>query len=164
MKLKMTILVAALLLCSGCNAEEEKPIKYVNCKRMDYYNVMDIETNIKIGYQGLDVVNTETIENITLYKSEDVSNEEMTNMVNDMLKAYDEQKKKMEKGKAIEFDYTYDESNITTYGKIDYGKVDVDKLLKEDPSLKDLIEDGKFHVVKMKASYEALGAVCTDLE
>ncbi len=36
MKLKMTILVAALLLCSGCNAAEEKPIKYVNCKRMDY--------------------------------------------------------------------------------------------------------------------------------
>ena len=70
----------------------------------------------------------------------------------------------MQKDKAIEFDYTYDESNITTYGKIDYGKVDVDKLLKEDPSLKDLIEDGKFHVVKMKASYEALGAVCTDLE
>lgn len=159
-------LAVLMLLCTACSAKEpeQEEIKYMNCKRMNYFNIMDVETTIKVGYQGYEAITSETTENLNFYQPENVSEEEMVEMVADIEKQYKEQKEKMKNDQSIEFDYVVGDTYINTHGLIDYRKVDIEEVLKQDENMKDLMTDKKFDVRKLKTNYESLGSICTDLE
>ena len=166
-KAKIIMLITGILL-AGCSntksGESQQEVKYINCKRTDYYDAMEVVTNIKINYQGVEALSTDTKETIHLYKPEGASEEELVTFVDELLKSYDLKVAAAKEDKAITFQYQYKDSTIITKGTIDYTKVNIETLLKDDPELEVLLEDGKVHVSKLKANYEAIGAICTDFE
>lgn len=165
MKLIKLGVVLGMLLCAGCSSNEEKDeLTYVNCKMGKSFNIMDVESNVKIFYDGDKVLRTVSDELVTLYESDDVSEEEMTAYVEELVKSYEEQKKQFEKEEEISFDYEVKDSEISLTTKIDYNKVDLKELLKINPDLESVIVDDYFDISKLKNNYELQGFVCTDLQ
>jgi len=162
MKMKKVLLAIVMMLCVGCNANSKD--KYISCKMMNYYNIMQIESNVKIYYEGTEALRSETTEYINFYETEDMTEEEMTEFIEEIVKNYDKQKKEIEAEDGMTFGYTVDESTITAHSTVDYTKVDVDIVLEQFPEVEDLVHDGKFDIAKLRETYQDLGYTCTDIK
>lgn len=57
-------------------------------------------------------------------------------------------------------DITTNGNRIISDVRINYNKMNLDQLLKDNPSLSSYIEDGKMLLSKMKSQYDAVGLTC----
>lgn len=151
---KLAILVPVLVLSlTGCGTETAKT-GTINCtlSTNDVVNGYSLESSYVINYTGDYVDNVETKEEVTS-ESEDIL-EYFETTLNDTYSAT---------SKAYG-GYTYTVTNengkVISDVTIDYGKMNIDQYVKDQPTLKSYVEDGKLLVDGIKAIYESMGATC----
>jgi len=147
-KILVIIMTTAILLLTGCTAEEEKLMK---CSRT--INQASIQMNMlyNVTYKGNYVTKVESTEEV-------ITDDQAT------LELY---KKQIENTTAIFKDVEHYNHNITINGNkltstitIDYEKIDTDKLIEIDSSMQQLIKDGKVYVEDIESLYSQLGITC----
>lgn len=151
MKKKGLLLVglAVVLLSTGCGKEETKTM---TCTRTGTITEgVNIDLNYKVTYTGkyVDLVETE---------------EKLTSEDQDYLKTYKETVEKMyapyKDVEHYDADITLEKGVLSSKTKIDYSKIDTNKMIEIDSANGALIKDGKIAVEDLKATYESLGTTC----
>ncbi len=149
-KFLAVVMCVGVLFLTGCGAEEEKTLK---CTRTLNQSGIKMDLSYNVSYKGDYVTKVKSVEKI-------ISNDSAT------LEAYKEQlKKTTESVSKIEYydhDVKIDGDTLTSTITIDYTKIDTDKLIETDSSLKQLIKKGKVSVKDIKTLYNGLGVTCED--
>ncbi len=158
-KFLFVVACVSVLLLTGCGSEAEKGnkptpdagIKKMVCTRTANQNGMEMDLKYTVSYKDNYVTTVESHETI---KIED----------KDILDVYKKSlEETIENYKGIEHydtDLKVDGNVITSTTKIDYTKIDVDKLIERDSSLKLLIKDGKINIEDMENVYNQIGVIC----
>ena len=147
-KCLLAVMCIGILFLTGCGAEKEKTLK---CSRTLNQSGIKMDLNYNIKYKG---------NYVTVVKSEEkiVSDDKET------LEAYKEQLEKttetVSKIDYYDHDVKIDGDTLTSTITIDYTKIDTDKLIETDSSLKQLIKKGKVSVKDIKSLYSQLGITC----
>ena len=151
MKKLVLLMMPMLLLClTGCSEETGQVVCTLSSK--DAINEYELVSEYKINYKGDFVESVETTETVTS-ESEDILNtfestlNETYKKMNDVYGGYTYEVTK-EKGKVV--------SNV----EIDYNTMDVEQLVKDQPTFKSYVEDNKLSVEGLKTIYESTGATC----
>ncbi len=144
-------LVLGVLILTGCGKEKEGALTCTINKQIDSSTKLESVYNVsyKNGY-ATEVATTETItsdssEALETYKSS----------LESMYGSY----------KNVEYydnDIKLEENKLISTTKINYEKIDTDKLIEIDSNNKSLMEDGKVKVSMLKEAYETLGATCKE--
>lgn len=151
--MKKSILVLPILMLglTGCGGGKAEKITCTNSTN-DVVNGYSTESTYVINYKGKNVDSVETVETVTS------DNEEILSAVAEQLeKTY---------GTTNEAygGYTYKVENkdgkVVSTVTIDYNKMDLDQYVKDMPSLKNFVKDGKMQLDGVKSLYETMGATC----
>lgn len=147
-KILLLVTLTGVLLLTGCGAEKEKTMK---CTRTINQANVKMDLSYNVTYKGNYVTTVKSQESIT---SEDAT-------------TLDTYKKQLESTTASFKDIKYYDHNIKIDGNtltstitIDYTKIDTDKLINIDSSMKQLIKDGKVSVEDIESLYNQLGVTC----
>jgi len=144
------------LLLTGCNTDETLETKTIDCtlSTNDVINEYELKSIYKINYQGDYVVSVDTKEVIT---SEDTT-------VLDYFEATlkDTYSKTSEAYGGYDYQVVKDEGKVTSTVKIDYNKMDLEKFITDQPTLKSYVKDNKLLVTGVKSMYETMGATCSE--
>lgn len=144
------VMCVGVLFLTGCGAEKEKTLK---CSRTLNQSGIKMDLSYNVSYKGNYVTKVKSIEKI-------ISSDSAT------LEAYKEQLKKttesVSKIDHYDHDVKIDGDTLTSTITIDYAKIDTDKLIETDSSLKQLIKNGKVSVKDIKTLYNGLGVTCED--
>ncbi len=151
MRKLILVLGVSLLLVTGCSSEEK--LGLLKCtKEQDINSDTKLSSTYEVKYKDGNVVKLNTKEVITSSSK-------------DTLEAY---KKNLEEiyGAYNNIDYYNNEVKIegdtlTSTTKVNYEKIDTDKLIEIDKNNEAAIVDGKVKVSTLKEAYEKLGANCT---
>lgn len=151
---KVIFLLASMLLVvlTGCQSKEKSGTIICNLSTNDVISGYKLQSEYKIHYNGDYVDSVETTETITSDSEDVLENFEttLTGTYQKMDEAYD--------------GYTYKISNkngkVTSNVTIDYGIMDVEQLVKDQPSFRSYVKDNKILVQGLKSIYEGNGAVC----
>ncbi len=145
-------LAVALIFTSGCGKEEEK-LMTCTLKSNDVTQDLSVTSTYKVYYQG-DVVNkVESKEEVAS------SNEETLKTIADTTENTYETLNKAYGG--YTFEVKRDSGKITSEATIDYGKMDLKQLLKDQPTMKNYMNsDSKLTKKGAQSMYEELGATC----
>jgi len=145
---KIIVLVGlCLLFVTGCGNETKTMV----CTRTANQSGMNIDLRYEVEYtKGI-------VDHVT-------STEKITSDNKEVLETY---KATVEKTyapyKNIEhynYEVTIDDKTLTSIAKIDYAKIDTDKLIEIDSANGTLIKDGKIKLEDLKSAYETIGASC----
>lgn len=147
-KILVTIMVIGALLFTGCGAEKEKTMK---CSRTINQAAIKMNLTYNVTYKGDYVTKIESSEEVTtedestleLYKTQ----LESTTVSFKDIEHYDHEIK-------------IDGNTLTSTITIDYEKIDTNKLIEIDSSMKQIIKDGKISVETIEALYSQLGITC----
>lgn len=151
-KILLSVLLGMMLIITGCGSKEES--KVLTCSRnATVATGVKMELSYKVTYKGEYVEVIETEEKI----------------ISDNTAVLDTYKTSVESlyspYKNIEH-YNYNveisDNTLTSKTKIDYSKIDTDKMIEIDSANATLIKDGKVKVEDVRAMYEssAVGAIC----
>ena len=149
-KFLLAILLVMTLLVTGCGSKEES--KILTCTRNATVTAgVKMELVYKATYKGDYVEMIETEEKV-------ISD---TESVLETYKASIEAMYSPYKG-VEHYNYSVDVSGdtLTSKTKIDYSKIDTDKLIEIDSANATLIKDGKIKVDDVRLMYEKVGATC----
>lgn len=148
--LLVTLLVMTLLV-TGCNSKSEET-KVLTCSRTATVTEgVRMDLSYKVTYKGDYVEVIETLEKII--SDDETILETYKTSVESMYSPY----------KGVEhYDYevTVDGDTLTSKTKIDYSKIDTDKMIEIDSANATLIKDGKILVDDVQTMYETVGATC----
>lgn len=151
---KLAILVPVLALSlTGCGTETAKT-GTINCalSKNDVVSEYSLESSYVINYTGDYVDNVETKE--TVSSDSEYVLEYFEQTFNDTYsatsKAYG----------GYTYTVTKEDKKVISDVKIDYNEMDIDQFVKDQPTLKDFVENGKMLVDGVKSVYEAMGATC----
>jgi len=149
-KFLLSILLVATLVVTGCGAKEEA--KTLNCSlKGTVIEGVETSSNYKVTYKGDYVQVIETEEVVTSDDSEYLELVKQT--VEKMYSPY----------KNVEH-YNYDVkvsgNTLTSITKIDYNKIDTNKMLEINSAIGTLMEDGKLKVSDVEALYKQMGITC----
>lgn len=147
------VLILQVVLFTGCGKEE---VKTMTCDltKNDKITGYNLTSKYEVHYVKDEVVDVKTVEKIETDKEEMI-----TYFKNYLEETY--QKMNNEYG-----GYTYDikstDKDVTATVMIDYSKVNMEQLGKDDSSIKKMLtENNKLPVDGLKAMYESTGAICT---
>lgn len=152
MKKVLSILVVfvGILVFTGCESNAEKTM---NCTRSaTITSGIKMDLDYKITYKGDYVTYIESVEKV-------ISDDE------DVLDAYKDQLE-TEYEPYADLDHYSSKvaikgDTLTSTTKIDYAKIDTDKLIEIDSANSTLIEkDGKLKISTVQSLYESVGATC----
>ena len=147
-KIILLVMCTSILLLTGCGNDKEKVMK---CSRTLDQSGIKMDLSYKVSYKGKYVTKVNSTEKIISDDSE-------------TLKAYKEQLEKTTSSlkdiKHYEHNVKIDGDTLTSTIDIDYTKIDTDKLIKLDSSMKQLIKNGKVSVEDIKSVYSQLGVTC----
>lgn len=150
-KIIAAVCLVGMLFVTGCGKEESKTL---TCTRTATIQAgVDMSLNYKVTYKGENVQLVESEEKITADDKDYLKTYETT--VNNMYSPY----------KDVEhynYNVSIDGNTLTSTTKIDYEKIDTDKMIEIDSANKALIKDGKVKMNDLKTAYEALGATCKE--
>lgn len=149
-KFLAVVMCIGVLFLTGCGAEKEKTLK---CSRTLNQSGIKMDLSYNVNYKGDYVTKVKSVEKI-------ISSDSAT------LEAYKEQLEKttesVSKIEHYDHDVKIDGDTLTSTITIDYTKIDTDKLIETDSSLKQLIKKGKVSVKDIKTLYNGLGVTCED--
>lgn len=147
-KLLVAVMCAGIVLLTGCGAKGEKTM---TCTRTINQSGIKMNLSYNVTYKG---------DYVTTVKSE----EKITASSEEVLETYKEQLEKTTASfKDIEYydhDIKIDGDTLTSTINIDYEKIDTDKLIEMDSSMKQLIKNGKVSVDDIESVYNQLGITC----
>lgn len=146
----LVALLAMVLVVTGCGNKEET--KVLTCSRSATVTEgVKMELSYKATYKGDYVEVIETEEKI----------------ISDNTSILDTYKTAVEKMYAPYKDIEHYNSSVKVDGntlisttKINYAKIDTDKLIEIDSANKSLIKDGKIKIEDVRSMYETVGAIC----
>ena len=142
---------------TGCTKDETP--KKITCT-LENKNVVSnytLNSTYNINYVGKTVKSVETVEKVT-------STDE--NIIKTFESTFNETYSKLDKeyGGYV-FEVKTENDSVTSTVSIDYSKMDLDKLVKDQPSMKDSMnEDNELLVSRLQESYEAMGATCSEVK
>ncbi len=151
MKKYFVVLTLVMLLClTGCGSKEGKIKCTLSSK--DAVNDYSLKSTYTINYKGDLVETVDTVEEVTSDKSEvlEVFETQLKETYDKMNKTYG----------GYKFDVVKKDNKVTSTVNINYGKMKMDQLVKDQPSLKNYVKDNKLKVEGLKAMYKSMGATC----
>lgn len=148
--LAVALLVGVLFL-SGCSNEKEGKLVCTMNKDMD--GSTKLESTYNVSYKGGYAMMVETTETIIGNNSEAL--ETYKSSLESMYGAYKDVK-------YYDNDIKVEGNKLISTTKINYEKIDTDKLVEIDSNNEALMENGKVKVSTLKDAYEQLGASCKE--
>lgn len=149
-KVLFGLFLTAILLVTGCNSKVEE--KTLTCTRTaTLAEGVNMDLNYKAIYAGDYVQKIETIEKIISDNTD-----YLTAYANNVEAIYAPYKNIEHYNYSVEIK----DNVLTSTTKIDYSKIDTDKLIEIDSANATLIKDGKIKIEDIKALYESIGATC----
>ena len=147
-KILAAVMIIGTVLLTGCGAEKEKTMK---CSRTINQAAIKMNLTYNVTYKGDYVSKIESNEKIT---TEDESTLELykTQLENSTASFKDIEH--------YDHEVKIDGNTLTSTITIDYEKIDTDKLIEIDSSMKQLIKDGKISVENIESLYSKLGVTC----
>ena len=149
-KVLLTVLLVTVLMVTGCSSSEET--KTLTCTRNATVTTgVRMELSYKATYKGDYVELIETEEKV-ISDNESVLDTYKTS-IESLYSPY----------KDVEYyNYSVDVSGdtLTSKTRIDYSKIDTDKLIEIDSANASLIKDGKIKIDDIRTMYESAGATC----
>lgn len=150
MKKSLILLPVGILLLTGCG--EKKGTIHCTLTTTDNVNGYTVNADYNIHYKGDYVEYVENTETVT-------SDNETT------LATFESQFNVLYNGMNENYGgYTYsikkDTGKLTSTVKIDYAKMDLDKLVKDQPTMKNYVKNKKMSKEGIENTYKALGATC----
>lgn len=150
-KILLAVLLMMTLVVTGCNSKEEET-KVLTCTRKaTVTSGVTMELNYKATYKGKYVELIETEEKVI--SNDQTVLESYQQTVENLYSPYKDVD-------YYEYSVEIDGDTFTSKTKIDYSKIDTDKLIEIDSANATLIKDGKVEIDDVRAMYEALGATC----
>lgn len=148
------VAVSSLLVAAGCSGDKEQEVSCTVSKN-DTVNGYSLESTYDI-YATNDVVKTvKTKEVVTSDK------EEVRSLFEKQFKTTYEKMDKEYGGYDVKI--TNKDNKVTSDVTIDYTKVNLKKLTKDEPSMKNIMTDDKeFTLEGIKQLYESMGAICEE--
>lgn len=147
-KFLLVVMGICIFLITGCGTEEDKIMK---CSHTINQSNIRMDLSYNITYNGDYVIKVKSKEKI-------VSNDVTT------LNTYKEQLENTTASfkdiKHYNHTITIDGNTLISSINIDYSKVDTDKLIEIDSSMKQIIKDGKILVSDIESLYGQLGITC----
>lgn len=147
-KILVGLMIMGTILFTGCGAEEEKVMK---CSRTINQSSIKMNLAYNVTYKGDYITKVESTEEI----------------ITDSTETLELYKTQIESTTASFKDIEYYDHEVTIEGDtltstitIDYEKIDTDKLIEIDSSMKQLIKDGKVSVDDIESVYNQLGITC----
>ena len=166
MKKKFLIILVLVfgLFLTGCgeqnNLKEETTNQEENQDEVEKMSCV-LQTTVS---EGLSIESTYNVEHDGKYVSLVETVEKITSSNEEYLDAYKTQIEELyEPFKDVKY-YDYDVNisgdTLTSTVRINYAKIDTEKMLEIDSSLEELIKNGRIAVQDIKKLYEQIGAVC----
>ncbi len=150
--LSILLLVVGLFVISGCDNASKDKIKTMTCTRKATITEgVTADLSYKVTYKGDYVKTVNTVEKLTSDNSNYLELYKTT-----IEKSYSPYKDV----KHYNYEVKVDGNILTSTVKIDYDKIDADKLIEIDSANSSLIKNGKVEVDTMKTLYESVGATC----
>lgn len=150
-KIIVAICLVGLLCVTGCGKEETKTLTCTIDTNVQAG--VDMKSTYKVSYKG---------DNVTLVESEEKIISEDKKVLETYETAVKSQYSPYEGVEHYDYSVNIDGDTLTSTAKIDYEKVDTDKLIEIDSNNKNAIKNGKVKVKDLKAGYEQLGATCKE--
>lgn len=148
--LLISVMFITVLLVSGCSKEETT--KVMSCKRnVTLSEEISMDFNYKITYKDKYVELLESTENIICDNNEYL--EAYKTALEDNYKVYNDIK-------YYDNSVSIKDNILTSTIKINYAKIDTNKLIEIDSANGTLIKDGKVNIDDLKSAYEEIGATC----
>jgi len=148
--LLLVVACASMFMLTGCG-ENNEPTKTMKCTRTANESGIKMDLSYNISYKGDYVTLVESNETVTI-------DDKAT------LEAYQKEiQKSLDKFKDIQYydtNLTAKDNSITSTIKIDYTKIDINKLIEIEPSMKVLFKDGKIKVADMETLYSSMQISC----
>ena len=145
----ISLLVIMLVVVTGCGKAKTKTMTCTMKSTITSGTTM--ESVYKITYTGKYVDLVESTEKVK--SNSNLVLETYKKTIDDMYSPYKDIK-------YYDYDITIDGDTLTSVAKINYAKIDTDKMIKVNSANKQLIKDGKIAVETIKEVYEQLGAEC----
>lgn len=146
---KVLVLVVGVLLLTGCGSKET--YKHMKCSRTVNQSSIQMDLEYDVTYKGKYVTNIESVEKI--YSSNEVVLNTYKTQLENLTKSYNDIK-------YYDHKITVSDDSLTSTISINYEKIDTDKLIKLDSSLKQLIKDGKVALTDVEKTYASMGVIC----
>ena len=148
MKRFLLFIIIGLFIVTGCESKNEKIMK---CSHTINQSDIKFELSYNVTYSGEYVVKVKNLEKII---SDDIS------ALNTYKEQLEKETKTLKGVKYYEQKISINENILTSSVNIDYSKINMDKLIKFDPSMKELVKDGKILVKDIESLYNKLGITC----
>lgn len=146
-----SLVLTVLLTITGCNANSEQE-KVLTCTRTaTISDGIKMDLNYKATYKGEYVQLVETTEKIITDNTAYL--EAYKSSVENLYSPY----KKIEH---YNYNVEIKDNTLISTTKIDYSKIDTNKLIEIDSANESLIKDGKIKIDDIKSLYESMGATC----
>ncbi len=145
--------VCVLGLATGCGASEEQKTMTCTLERKDVTNGYELASTYKVYYTGKAVDKVETVETVTSDDDEILETFKTTlnTTYDSMNKAYG----------GYTFNVTKKDKEVKSETTIDYSKLDVEQLIKDEPTMKNYVDSkNKITLSGITSMYEAQGATC----
>ncbi len=149
-KVLLIVMCVGVLFLTGCGAEKEKTLK---CSRTLNQSGIKMDLNYNVKYKG---------NYVNVVKSEEKIISDNAETLNTYKEQLEKTTQSVSKIKYYDHDIKIDGDTLTSTITIDYTKIDTDKLIEVDSSLKQLIKNGKVSVKDIKSVYSQLGVTCEE--
>lgn len=141
-----------ILLLSLVGCDEKSGTLVCTLSSNDVINGYKLDSIYKINYFGKTVKSVETIETVISDSSETIDYFETT--LNDTYK------KMNDSYGGYVYNVTKEDGKVVSNVTIDYSKVNIEQLVKDQPLLKSYVDDNKLLLGGLKSMYESMGATC----
>ena len=152
--LKSCLVIVMVIMLAGCGSvkDEEKTITCTLHKN-DVINNYELNSTYEVKAKGEVVTNVTSTEVVSSNSADILSYFEETlnstyKTMNDTYGGYD-------------VNITNADGKVTSVAKIDYSKLNIEQLVKDDPSMKNAVNDkNELTVTGIKSMYSAMGITC----
>lgn len=149
-KVLFGVLLASTLILTGCGAKEE--IKTLSCTRKaTIMEGVDADLSYKVTYKGDYVQLVESREEVI--SENEAYLENYKTAIENVYSPYNDVE-------YYEYNVELKNGSLVSTTKINYEKIDTDKMIDIDSANATLIKDGKIKISDIKSIYENLGMIC----
>ena len=149
-KIIAAICLVGIFFVTGCGNETKTLTCTIDTNVQDG---VDMKSTYKVTYKG---------DNVSFVESEEKIISEDKKVLETFETAVKNQYSPYDGVEHYDYSVNIDGNTLTSIAKIDYEKIDTDKMIEIDSKNKTLIKNGKIKVSDLKAGYEALGATCKE--
>lgn len=148
--------IVSLFLVTGCGKEEAKTIE-CTLNRKDVITNYELEAKYVINYVDSKVNTVETTEKVT---------SDSKTVLDTFKTTFDNSYGKMNDNYGgYDYKVKTTSNSVTSSVTVDYNKMDLNKLVKDEPTIKNLMTNkNKLDAAKMQKNYEGMGATCKKVE